>query len=224
MQSSRDLHHHKINRRLYPDLTPFYNNGERIEYGAGSFEEYCSETLLRPDYPLYPDIPSLNISHDIRRAEMTSSHNYTSGYSDDNANMVDICEPDYDMDDFMDDNDNINIRMPERKVLNDKLMGLREEPRDPFSERYELDFQEWMSWRKQVNTHLAAMILIRQGKTVYITPSDQVRKCLSRSIMETVFDKARENPRTCKTSLPGKPYIMYGIPRVKLRGANARSK
>ncbi|XP_041359914.1 uncharacterized protein LOC121376171 [Gigantopelta aegis] len=220
MQSSRDLHHHNTNRRLYPDLSPFYNNGERVEYGAGSADEYYPETLLRPDYPLYPDIPPLNITHDIRETEMTSSRNYTSGYSDDIANMDDICEPDYDNDDFMDDN--INMRVPERKVLNDKLIGLTTEPRIPFSQRYELDFQEWMTWRKQVNTHLAAMILIRQGKNVYITPADQRRKCLSTSIMETVFDQARENPRTCKTSLPGKPYIMYGIPRVKLRYVNAR--
>ncbi|KAK6189786.1 hypothetical protein SNE40_001780 [Patella caerulea] len=79
------------------------------------------------------------------------------------------------------------------------------------------DFNRWMTWRKQVNRHMASMILLKQGKEVHVAPSEVNRKPLPKSTMKSVFDQAKiESER--KTSLPGKPYIMYGIPRVQLLG------
>ncbi|ESO92951.1 hypothetical protein LOTGIDRAFT_239557 [Lottia gigantea] len=78
------------------------------------------------------------------------------------------------------------------------------------------EFAQWMTWRKQVNRHMASMILIKQGKDVYVAPSEINRKPLAKTTMKSVIDNSKDKGKI--TSLGGKPYVMYGIPRAKITG------
>lgn len=79
------------------------------------------------------------------------------------------------------------------------------------------DYNAWVKWRKQVNRQLAALILLRRGDEVRLQTVDLSRKPLSKNSMKEVFHKATNDcSKEAMTSLNGKPYIMYGIPRVAL--------
>ncbi|GFR94157.1 hypothetical protein ElyMa_004395200 [Elysia marginata] len=77
------------------------------------------------------------------------------------------------------------------------------------------DYNAWMTWRKQVNRQLATIILLKQqGKNVAVQTTDMRRKPLRQSSIDFVSQIATQSGST--TSLGGKPYVMYGIPRASL--------
>ncbi|GFN94069.1 hypothetical protein PoB_002057500 [Plakobranchus ocellatus] len=77
------------------------------------------------------------------------------------------------------------------------------------------DYNAWMTWRKQVNRQLATIILLKQqGREVSVQTADMRRKPLRQSSIDFVSQIATKSGSS--TSLGGKPYVMYGIPRASL--------
>ncbi|XP_059151624.1 uncharacterized protein LOC131937912 [Physella acuta] len=74
------------------------------------------------------------------------------------------------------------------------------------------EYNAWMTWRKQVNRQLATVILLKRNGQVHVQKKDMARRPLSQSSIDFVSLFKAEN----KTSLGGKPFLMYGIPRVSL--------
>ncbi|RUS72352.1 hypothetical protein EGW08_019888 [Elysia chlorotica] len=81
------------------------------------------------------------------------------------------------------------------------------------------DYNAWMTWRKQVNRQLATIILLKQqGRQVSVQTTDMRRTSLRQSSIDFVSQIATQSGST--TSLGGKPYVMYGIPRASLLPKN----
>nr|KAG5700115.1 hypothetical protein BaRGS_029865 [Batillaria attramentaria] len=189
--------------RLYPDLGEFYNQGV-VEYGSSVDIPITRGQGLLPTAPP-PSEPDLDPRHQFALdLNITAPEEPALDYT---------LEPDYDLDDFND----LNLNDAEKKILNDKVVDFPPQPRD------KKDFNAWMTWRKQVNRQLASVILIKRGKQVHLRKSEMNRKPLSKQNVESVVKDAKTGKRGADkaemTSLPGRPYIMYGIPRVKLSTA-----
>ncbi|BFY99503.1 hypothetical protein BsWGS_02543 [Bradybaena similaris] len=75
------------------------------------------------------------------------------------------------------------------------------------------EYIAWMTWRKQVNRQLATVILLRQGGRVWLQKGDMSRKHLNQRSIDFVSKVVKPGN---KTSLGGKPFVMYGIPRASL--------
>ncbi|CAG5133773.1 unnamed protein product [Candidula unifasciata] len=75
------------------------------------------------------------------------------------------------------------------------------------------EYNAWMTWRKQVNRQLATVILLRQGGRVWLQKGDMSRKHLNQRSIDFVSKVVKSGN---KTSLGGKPFVMYGIPRASL--------
>lgn len=86
------------------------------------------------------------------------------------------------------------------------------------------EYSAWVTWRKQVNRQLASLILLRRGDHVHLQTVDLSRKPLSKTSVKEVLQKATNDcSKESMTSLNGKPYIMYGIPRVALAKSSTTS-
>ncbi|XP_046566781.1 uncharacterized protein LOC124275327 [Haliotis rubra] len=202
--------------RLYPDLTQFYFS-EGLQFGPQDTPvEPTSpyQTLLRPDYPLYPELTQLNITEEeVREIDP----DYPTDNSNEDVEVFSCIAPDYDLEDArqMNYTVRVNLNKVERKILNDKTFEFLPSAIHPKAQR---EFHSWMKWRTQVNKQLVAMILIKHGKKVIVRSSELERKPLSTNTIRSVIDNAHSCQRLAQTGLPGKPYIMYGIPRVQLPG------
>lgn len=190
--------------RLYPDLGEFYSQGV-VEYGSSVDLPITRGHGLLPTAPP-PSEPDLDTRHRFSLGlNITAPEEPALDYT---------LEPDYDLDDI----DDLNLNDVEKKILNDKKIEFPQQPKD------KTDFNAWMTWRKQVNRQLASVILIKRGQQVHLRQSELSRKPLSKQNVESVVKDAkggrRGSDRAEMTSLPGRPYIMYGIPRVKLSTAN----
>lgn len=78
------------------------------------------------------------------------------------------------------------------------------------------DFQEWISWRTQANGQLVYLIQKNRGYDVSIAAWEASREALSSNTINSVIEHARASALPGTTSLVGKPYIMYGIPRAHI--------
>ena len=192
-----------LKSNLYPDLKEFYREGV-VETGS---------SVDLPIHRVQPTAPPPSESnfdlHDDLDLNIEIPEEPELDYT------LDI-EPDYDMEDVTVENlNNLNLNDQEKKILHDKKIEVPKQPRDT------RDFRAWMTWRLQANKLLAAVILIRKGHHVHIRKSEIRRKPLTKQNVQTIFQEARggeqmPRDRAERTSLSGCPYIMYGIPRVKL--------
>lgn len=207
--TSRAFPPETMDDRLYPDLSAYYNGGF-VECGSSIDEPIGKKFryLLASAPP--PSEPDLDLE---MKLNITSPEEPDLDYFE-----GDTIAPDYDLDE--DANLNLNTAM-EKKHISDKVIDFPQQPTD----NDKRDFNAWMTWRKQVNRQLATVILIKRGHQVHLRQSELRRKPLSKHSMESIVQDARGGPRNIgniddhsaqKTSLPGRPYIMYGIPRVKL--------
>ncbi|XP_033757259.1 uncharacterized protein LOC117339656 isoform X2 [Pecten maximus] len=73
--------------------------------------------------------------------------------------------------------------------------------------------REWNHWRKQTNDQLVSMIL--QSKSKDSRPWDYTRKAMDSNVMNDVIQHVIDSG-VASPELEGKPFIMYGIPRVRL--------
>lgn len=198
--------------RLYPDLREFYNEGF-VEYGSSVNLSFDAIEALIPTAPPLSE-PDFEPYHDIDgdiTLNITSPEEPEKDYD-----MAEEPEPDYDIDKPMDD---LNFNRSEVKKTKDKVLDFLKHTGD------KKDFNIWMKWRKEVNQQLLAVILLRQGHRVHLSSTELHRKPLCRHSEASIVREAtgcswveRRNMNGAeKTRLPGRPYIMYGIPRVRLR-------
>ncbi|KAL5022062.1 hypothetical protein ScPMuIL_001217 [Solemya velum] len=75
--------------------------------------------------------------------------------------------------------------------------------------------EEWISWRTRANQQLSFLILQKAGRDVSISEEESRRKALSDRTVGKILRKSFANGFE-NSSLSGKSYIMYGIPRVQL--------
>ncbi|KAK7100986.1 uncharacterized protein [Littorina saxatilis] len=224
---------------LYPDLKEFYREGV-VETGSSVDLPFAA---LVPTAP-----PPSESSFDLQHSRHPHDHrcnldlNITVPEEPELDYTFEI-EPDYDLDDpavhvdrltlTAENLNNLNLNASEKKLLHDKNIEVPQQPRDT------RDFRAWMTWRLQANKLLAAVILIRKGHHVHIRRSEIRRKPLTKQNVQTIVQEAkgggsrggeggggggsqdmmRGRDRAERTSLSGCPYIMYGIPRVKLSTA-----
>lgn len=74
---------------------------------------------------------------------------------------------------------------------------------------------EWLSWRTRANQQLSFLILQKAGYDVCLSEEETERKALSDSAVGRILRKSFPS-MNANSSLSGKSYIMYGIPRVRL--------
>ncbi|XP_069110048.1 uncharacterized protein, partial [Argopecten irradians] len=73
--------------------------------------------------------------------------------------------------------------------------------------------QEWSHWRKETNDQLVSMILNSKAKDS--RSWDYTRRTMDNNVLNDVIQHVIDNG-VASPELEGKPFIMYGIPRVRL--------
>ncbi|KAL8562323.1 hypothetical protein ACOMHN_037279 [Nucella lapillus] len=212
---------------LYPDLHQFYNEGV-VETGSS-----VDLPIHRIRHPLTPTAPPQPPGLDLRLDLGDDLHFDLDDLDVPDEPELDYTleiEPDYD-DTVVDDPqtpdtlNNLNLTAREKRILHDKNIEVPQQPRDSS------DFRAWIKWRTQANKLLAAVILIRQGRHVCLRQSEIERQPLSEHNVLSIVKDAKGDrgcPRPGRdhaaewTSLSDCPYIMYGIPRVRLPSAGKR--
>ncbi|KAH9488289.1 hypothetical protein Btru_063828 [Bulinus truncatus] len=116
-----------------------------------------------------------------------------------------------------------NIASDHSDQINAKVKHLAHQTKERKSENVTADrispstssdeYSAWMTWRKQVNRQLATAILLRKDNEFQQQNSGMCKKSLNQSSFDIISQYARCEQ---KTPLGGKPFVMYGIPRVSL--------
>lgn len=182
---------------LYPNIESLHLDLDRLSLAPDEPElDYTFD--IEPDYDVDDNVDNNGHKHDSdhRNVEKTQTKGRTN-----NLNLI-----------------NLNLNDAESKLLRDK--NIEVPPMQPPASATK-DFHAWMTWRLQANKLLAALVLIRSGRRVHLRHSEVYRKPLTvenvHSIVRDAKGGAGGDTRCGQTtSLTGCPYIMYGIPRVKL--------